>query len=151
MAGKSTEGYVVRIYLSSRFGRKEEMRQYARELRIEGYTVDVSWLDEEAQGSSKAQAVESAGGTMPMVAREFAENDYDDVHNADVLIAFTEHPDIHGGKRGGRHVEVGMALAWGTNIIVVGPRENIFHTMEHIQHCDEWGQAVFDILETITF
>ena len=32
-----------------------------------------------------------------------------------------------------------MALAWEKSILVVGPRENVFHGMSHIEQVDAWG------------
>ncbi len=35
----------VRIYLAARYGRIEELRGYAEELRAMGYVVEARWLD----------------------------------------------------------------------------------------------------------
>jgi hypothetical protein len=45
---------------------------------------------------------------------------------ADAVIIFTEIPNATPAT-GGRHVEFGLALAQGKRVIVVGPRENVFH------------------------
>ena len=45
---------------------------------------------------------------------------------ADAVIIFTEIPNTILAT-GGRHVEFGLALAQGKRMIIVGPRENVFH------------------------
>lgn len=50
---------------------------------------------------------------------------------------FSEPPDSH-SKRGGRHVEFGMALAWGLRLIVIGQRENVFHCLPQVERYDTW-------------
>ena len=56
--------------------------------------------------------------------------DQEDVLAADALVCFTEPPGD--GGSGGRHVELGMALALGRRVIVVGRREHIFHHLPEV-------------------
>ena len=61
---------------------------------------------------------------------------------SDIFIAFTEEPDSPYG-RGGRHVEFGFAMYhYGEDhlkaVIVVGPRENIFHALPEVHRIDSW-------------
>jgi crossover junction endodeoxyribonuclease RusA len=62
---------------------------------------------------------------------DFAADDFQDIKSCDLLIAFTE-ADMH--PRGSRHVELGIALALGKKIIVVGPRENVFCCLPQVMH-----------------
>ena len=64
---------------------------------------------------------------------------------ADALIAFTERPRAE-LTRGGRHVEFGMALAWRKRVLVVGPRETVFHTLGQVEHFWKWGPQVIEAL-----
>ena len=59
-----------------------------------------------------------------------------------MLIAFSEEPRAGGASRGGRHVEFGLALAWGKGVVVVGPRENVFHTLPQVEHFWRWPEAL---------
>lgn len=65
----------------------------------------------------------------------FAEQDLQDVEEAQMLICISD------GKkqltRGGRHTEFGIALAMKKPIILIGPREQIFHHHPRVIHCDE--------------
>ena len=63
---------------------------------------------------------------MDHFRHKFATDDLEDVLAAEVLMAFTEEPRS-GNSRGGRHVELGIALGTGRHrIVIVGPRENVF-------------------------
>ena len=111
-----------------------------------GYIVDARWLKGEHQIHDGALAVESATETMPPEGRAFAEDDVEDLRRSDVLLSFSEAPRS-GKSRGGRHVEFGMALAFSMTrwppmrLIVVGPRENIFHCLPQVEVCATWEQA----------
>jgi hypothetical protein len=60
---------------------------------------------------------------------------------ADAVIIFTEIPNTVLAT-GGRHVEFGLALAQGKRVIVVGPRENVFHyLLPESQVFATWNQA----------
>ena len=136
---------MYRVYLAARYSRRDEMRGYAEQLKQLGYTVDADWIFGD-NTTEVAKIVEAAEWSVPIVAREFAEVDYDDVWDSDAVVSFTETP-YSVTNRGGRHVEFGLALAWDKALFVVGPCENIFHTLEHVRHFDEWGEAVLDALD----
>jgi hypothetical protein len=61
-----------------------------------------------------------------------------DLAQSDCLIAFTERPPS-GPGRGGRHVELGIALANGLRTMVVGWQENLFHTL--VEFYPSWEEA----------
>jgi len=104
----------MRIYLASRYSRREELRDYRRRLQEAGFDVQARWLNGEHQ-MDNADTIEA-----------FANDDWEDVNAAECVVNFTE-PPRSGANRGGRHVEFGIALARGVRVVVVGHRENIFH------------------------
>ena len=63
----------------------------------------------------------------------------DDVAAADAVVCFLEPG---GGGNGGRHVEFGMALAWGKRTIVVGEPEHLFHTLPSVRVYPTWADAL---------
>ena len=71
--------------------------------------------------------------------RERAEMDRDDVLRADALVLFTEEGER---SNGGRHVEFGLALATGKSIIVVGPKEHLFHRLPEVRVVASREEAV---------
>lgn len=110
----------MKIFLSARYSRRDEMRVMRERLGIDGHHVVSRWLDTQWErrddsGSSAAPADYRA---------HHAAVDLADVLVCDCLIAFTEEPRTP--TRGGRHVELGAALATGKRIFVVGHREHIF-------------------------
>ena len=118
----------MKVFLAARYSRIDEINGYAKELRQAGYQVDARWLLGNHQIREGADKVEGATMSVPMEGQPFALDDAADLQDAEVVISFTETPRS-GHSRGGRHVEFGMALAWGKRLIVIGPRENVFHTM----------------------
>ena len=129
-----------KIYLAGSYARKDELLAHAERLRGLGYGITSRWLNAYVEPRLKAE-IEGARDTMPLSARQFAKDDYWDLHRADVLMAFSEPPHS-GSPRGGRHVEFGLAMAWNKTVIVVGPRENIFHTLESVLNVADFRGAL---------
>lgn len=67
--------------------------------------------------------------------------DLDDVQRSDVVLAFTERPEV-GYTTGGRWVEFGYAIALGITVIVVGPRENIFCHLQDVTNVESMCEAL---------
>ena len=134
------------IYLAARYSRLEELQGYADDLRAIGHRVEARWLLGDHQIHEGADKVEAATMSVPIEGRVFAEDDVLDVASADMLIAFSEEPRAGGASRGGRHVEFGLALAWRKKVIVVGPRENVFHTLPGVKHFWSWDDELWEAL-----
>lgn len=128
----------MRIYLASRYSRRDELQGYAAQLKAAGHVVTSRWIygtHEIVDGRSRESAHEDR--------IIFAQEDVADVHSADAVISFTEGPGaVNGRGRGGRHVEFGIALALGRRCIVVGHRENIFHSLPAVEFYGSWSQAM---------
>lgn len=131
----------MRVYLASRYSRRQEMNIYADQLREYGYIIDVRWLVDNHQAPDDTLEINETVDTSNNIAAVFAQDDVEDLMASDIVISFSEEPrSTH--SRGGRHVEFGMALALNKQIIVVGPRENIFHTLPGIKHYETWDEAL---------
>ena len=142
----------MRFYLASRYSRRLELCGYRDQLESAGHVVTSRWLHGSHQitdagmpiGPSGESLVEGDSGCdSPEAARlrtSFAVEDMVDVFQAGVLIAFTE-PPRSGPTRGGRHVELGMALASFKRVIVVGHRENIFCWLPGVEYFPTWEQC----------
>jgi len=125
----------MKVYLASRYSRRKELCEYRTRIRTMGHTVTSRWLDGDHQITDDGKPLGEEGERVfedmddprgDALRQLFLRHDMDDVRAADVLIAFTETPRAPGGGRGGRHVELGLALGWHKRIIIVGPRENLF-------------------------
>jgi hypothetical protein len=119
------------IYLSSRWGRQRELIGPRKLLQMAGFEVKSSWLDSKEEGDIGAAAQEDL--------RELAQ--------CNTIVAFTEESMKVGDElpftnTGGRHVEFGWAVGRGLKLIVVGPRENVFHHLS-------WVEQVADIAEVV--
>lgn len=122
------------IYLAARYARRAEMAGYARELDAMGYHVTSRWI----HGSHELD-----DHPAPAERARLAAEDLEDLLAADVVISFTEQPRAALDKpgHGGRHVEFGLALALGKRVMIVGPRENVFHWLPAVECCESWEQA----------
>lgn len=108
----------MRAYLAGRYGRRAELARVAGELRKLGIGVTSRWLDGDHDQVDDAIA---------------ALEDLADIRAADVVISWTEGDAVPGRARGGRHVEFGLAYALGKRLIVVGHRENVFHSLPRVE------------------
>jgi len=127
----------MKIYLAARYSRRMELCGYREQLQALGHTVTSRWLNGNHQidtsgkpiGETGEALVEGDDGSQDARATQlresFAREDMNDVAAADLLIAFTEPPRSN-ASRGGRHVELGIALGMGKDVTVIGHRENIF-------------------------
>ena len=110
----------MRIYLAGRYSRRRELQQYGKRLEAAGHRIVSSWVDghHESRPNVDATATDEERGM-------WADEDLTDIEIADLLILFTEKESI-GYSRGGRFGEMGYALGRRKDVIVVGPRENVF-------------------------
>lgn len=126
------------IYLASRYSRRDEMRVVAEALKLKGHKVTSRWLETEW-----GNRPDSTSAAPPEYCEKYAQIDMEDVKFADTVINFTEAPGD--GSRGGRHVEFGLAVAWGKRLVVVGYRENLFHCLPGV----EFYSTTHEMLENI--
>jgi len=130
----------MRIYLAARYPRRSEMLGYAMQLEELGHTVTARWI----KGSHLISDDElNSGETYRMLGERYALEDLADVGSADILICFTDEPRTAvSSSRGGRHVELGVALMAGKGVWLVGPIENAFHCLSSIRRFDSWDDAL---------
>lgn len=140
-------------YLAGRYSRRLELCGYRDELTVRGLTVRSRWLDGGHQIADDGMPLtkegerrfETGDSSADHLRGKFAQDDLEDVLACDLLIAFTEEPDQ---ARGGRHVELGIALgatlAGSTmrernrRIIICGPRENLFCWLPLVENYPDW-------------
>lgn len=125
----------MKVYLASRYSTKDMIRLYAGTLNSVGVEVTSRWLEEKYSSSTTLDQVPESE------LSGFAQIDLEDVRRADMLVFFSVDPLIP-VARGGRHVEFGYALGLGKPILVVGPKENIFHYLPQITFVSTWSEAL---------
>lgn len=118
----------MKVYLAARYDRRAEVHAYAQRLAVWGIQVMSTWHDghHEVRPDVERDATDAE-------MRSWAKEDLADLWLADTLLFFAEPPQS-GSTRGGRHVEYGVALALRHRIVVIGPKENVFHVLPGIEH-----------------
>lgn len=130
----------MNIYIAARFSRRHEAHALAKELTKRGHHIASRWVRPDADHvlptglSREAAAAER---------RRFAEEDFDDVVAADCMVSLMEEP--RNNSRGGRHVEFGMGYVLGHRMIIIGPRETVFHHLREVEHF----ASIEDFLESL--
>ncbi len=150
----------MRIYLAARYSRRLELCGYRDRLIAAGHDVRARWLDGEHQISNEGKPIGENGEALvegddggsddrsASLRRQFAYDDLSDVEQCDTLIAFTEAPRS-GFSRGGRHVELGIAIGMDKRIIVVGHRENIFCWLDEVEFVETFEVAAYLVGEMV--
>jgi len=106
----------MKIYIAAPYPIRQQAIQAKEYLERHGHIVTSRWLIEEQTGMS----------------HQHAQGDLEDVAAAQLLLAL--HPEgWHNKGTGGRHVELGYALALGKQIVVIGQRTNNFHYLDCVR------------------
>lgn len=128
---------MTKIYLAAAYQRKSEMQGVRDVLQVMGHRITSTWIDNE--GGSDGLGVEQlANPANTTRALEAAWQDIRDLQAAQLVINFTDGQPA----RGGRHVEFGLAYAWGLRLILVGPREHVFHATPMVECYPSWTALV---------
>lgn len=109
----------MKAYLAARYSRRAEMEVHAGRLKEAGFEITSRWV----YGAEDHLGLDEEG---------IALMDLEDVDSADAVISFTE-PRGEYTRGGGRHVEFGYGLARGKRLIIVGGKENVFHSYPGIE------------------
>ena len=136
----------INVYLAARYSRNAEMRGVRDVLEAlpagkgYGYKVTSRWIDlhSDVVGDFSSSFTADTLNTTPELCAPLGQHDLDDIDRADWVINFT----CGSGGKGGRHVEFGYAHAKGKRLIVVGPRENVFHSLGSVEWHSTWSHFV---------
>lgn len=125
-----------KVYLAAQYGWRDTLKWYAKQLAALGVEVTSTWLNERKDPKSELTELNTR------FLKDHAIVDVVDIKRADAIVLFTVKP-TDTTKRGGRHVEFGIAYALGKELIICGPYENIFHYLPEVKQFDNFG----DVLE----
>jgi len=141
----------MKIYLAARYSRREELCKYREKLSNLGHVVTSRWLNGDHQIDNDGEPIGESGESLveghnssdgaSVLRKKFAKEDVEDVIKSDLLIAFTEVPRST-NSRGGRHVEMGLAIGRHISVMIVGPRENVFCWLPYISQHETFDSAV---------
>jgi nucleoside 2-deoxyribosyltransferase len=104
----------MKVYIAAPFPIRDEAVTLMHQLEALGFEVTSRWLKAPDE-----------------LADEHARKDLEDVSEADVLLALNPEAFENAGT-GGRHVELGYAIARRKRIVLLGKRSNIFHYLNSI-------------------
>ena len=116
------------IYIAGFFDTRARLLPYRDRLKKAGHCILSTWLEEENvtyQGTSEAYH------------KACAERDLHQVEHADLFILDT----LDETPRGGREVELGLALARRIPVYLVGPVRNVFHQLVQ-RKFDDWPSCL---------
>lgn len=133
----------MKIYLMAKYERFPEMQKIAALLEQDGHEVTSRWI----RGLSRPFDPDMPEAMKNTLAAKLAQQDLDDLREADVCVGFSDDPTIPG--RGGRHVEMGYALALGKKVWIVGGMENIFHCLPQVALAGDL-EELRDVLQDTT-
>jgi hypothetical protein len=122
-----------RVYLTSATRRHAQLVRCRAALAVLGIETTSRWLD--AYGGPTYLDDLWA---RPEAYAQLARDDLADVAAADTFITVA----AFGAGKGGRHVELGYALALGKRVILVGRVEHVFHALPEVEWFDDWAGLV---------
>jgi len=129
----------IGIYFAARYSHAATLRNRKREIEASGHCLVVSrWIN----GDQTRAPGETEAATLARFGRE----DLEDIDRCSTLIAFTEEPRTV-LTCGGRHFEAGYALSRGAQVLIVGPRENIFYQLPQVTYFKIWNACLAAIGE----
>jgi hypothetical protein len=108
---------IRRVYIAAAFPLKETAAAMRVDLIRAGFEVTSRWID-------------GIGGN----GLEQAIADLDDIRTSDALVLINAGEWVNRGT-GGRHTEVGYAIAYGMPVFVYGIPSNVFHELDNVRCC----------------
>lgn len=121
---------MTNVYIAAKYSAKKEVEDFASYVnRLGAVKVVSTWHKSTVPEKDLSDPTEAFGfQTDPVGSKKYAIKDLEEIDRSDVLVFYAEDANNQPPK-GGRHVEFGYALAMKKTIIVIGERENVFHTM----------------------
>jgi len=136
----------MRVYLSARFSRQQELRSYAEQLRAEGIEVVSAWHDLESPSS------DGFSGVGEERLRWLAMMDLQQLVGTNAVVVFSDRGVQHFGSQmrgmdGEKHLESGVALALGRRILLVGEVENKYQHLPDVERFPAWPECLARICQ----
>jgi hypothetical protein len=124
----------MRVYLAGHYSKKLEIKSASLDLKYVGIPVVSTWYFERKPPNV------SMGEVSETFRRYTARCDKAELRRATHFVLFSLGPDTY-FTRGGHCWENGYADAMGLRVVIVGPRQHVFHYLRGRKRFDTWGQA----------
>jgi nucleoside 2-deoxyribosyltransferase len=131
----------MKFYIAARFSRRPEAHMLAKKLLKLGHQITSRWVKPDSDHVAPSGLSEQAADAE---RTRFAIEDCEDVRACDCCISLMEEPRNNG--RGGRHVEFGFALGLQKELIIIGPRETVFHHLPKVKHFNTIDEFIENLL-----
>lgn len=118
------KGNSMKVYIAAPYPWRDNAIEQMKKVEAAGFEVTSTWL----------RALDTENDVH-------ARLDLADVARADVLLAINP-PEFLTSGTGGRHVELGYALALNKRIVLVGSASNIFHHLDDIVRVSDCTEIV---------
>ena len=133
----------MKLYLAGPYGDRLRLKEKADQLSALGFKITSRWV----HGDHDL-------GRSITDFRKYAEEDWQDIIDADALVLFIpQQPERKFlepySTTGGHHVELGIALATGKEVLLIGQPANIFHLLPRIRSFDHWNNDVITTLANL--
>ena len=129
-----------KVYLAGRYSKRPILYKWGETLETLGFEIVSRW-------SKRGGDHNKVPGLSPQAATEerkrFAREDKEDMRECDIMISLMEEPRNDG--RGGRHVEFGFADALGKTLVIIGPKETVFHEEDHVRHFNSFEEFLVSL------
>jgi nucleoside 2-deoxyribosyltransferase len=123
----------MKIYLAAAFAQKDEVAQRAAEVVALGHSITHDWFNDPPLPGNGIDV------TTKEECKRRARADLHGISKANLIVVLAGL-----SYTGGKHVEVGYAMATGKRIALVGKPENVFHWLIGEQY-DTWEQFVAEL------
>lgn len=124
----------MKVYIAAPYPERNLAIAVMRALEAKDVEVTSSWLKIVEQNDSPT-----------------AQKDLADVAACDVLLAINPPAWANAGT-GGRHVELGYAIALNKKIVLAGDRTNIFHYLDHVVRVFSGDpEVIASLITSLTF
>lgn len=123
----------MKIYLAAPYAARDILKDHLSFWQDHGYEVTCGWVKGTRPLGAASYGISEVSTQEEVEAHALM--DLEDVDRADAVVLYTAQyiaaaagldPVAHNLTSGGRHVEVGYALAKDKPVVVIGPLENIF-------------------------
>jgi hypothetical protein len=130
-----TAGNMIRVYLAGHYSRKNAIRRAAFDLTTADVEVVSTWHEEKFAPNVSIVSISDS------FLRRAAKRDRRELRQATHFVFFSVDPDFR-FTRGGHCWENGYADGLGLKVVVVGPRQHIFHYLKGRKHISTWEHAL---------
>lgn len=127
----------MKIYIAASFTKREQACRLRDRLIECGFIITSGWLNGQ-------YPLYGNGNNLDM--EKFSQMDLEDVTRAYCVVQITdvsiEDKNNKQQTKGGRHTELGFALAQGKHVFLLGPREQVFHFHPAVHQVNELDELI---------